>query len=112
MRAWALKQQGWLQKDIAAAMGVRTSAVSPWGTRAGAQGVKALAHRPPPGLAPRPSAEQCAHLPARLARGAPADGFRGEVWTAKRVAQVIERTFGVSSHPAHVSRRLRACGWS
>src|SRR6266849_1344561 len=52
-RAWALKQQGWLQKDIAVALGVRTSAVSHWCTRARKQGGEALAHRPPPGLAPR-----------------------------------------------------------
>lgn len=111
-RAWALKQQGWLQKDIAAALGVSTSAVSQWCTRAGEQGVEALAHRPPPGLAPRLSAEQRAQLPTLLAHGAPAYGFIGDVWTAKRVAQVIERTFGVRYHPDHVSRLLRACGWS
>ena len=111
-RAWALKQQGWLQKDIAAALGVSKSAVSQWCTRAGEQGVEALAHRPPPGLAPRLTAEQCAQLPTLLARGAPAYGFSGDVWTAKRVAQVIERTFGVSYHPDHVSRLLRACGGS
>jgi transposase len=111
-RAWALKQQGWLQKDIAVALGVSTSAVSHWCTRAGEQGVEALAHRPPPGLAPRLSVEQRAQLPALLARGAPAYGFSGEVWTAKRVAQVIERPFGVCSHPDPVSRLVRASGWS
>jgi len=52
-RAWALKQQGWLQKDIAVALGVRASAVSHWCTRARKQGVEALAHHSPPGLAPR-----------------------------------------------------------
>jgi transposase len=111
-RAWALKQQGWQQKDIAVALGVSTSAVSHWCSRAREQGVAALAHRPPPGLAPRLSAEQRAQLPALLARGAPAYGFTGDVWTTKRVAVVIERPFGVRSHPDHVSRLLRACGWS
>ena len=33
-RAWALKQQGWLQKDIAAALGVSEGAVSQWLKRA------------------------------------------------------------------------------
>jgi len=111
-RAWALKQQGWQQKDIAAALGVSTSAVSQWCSRAREQGVEALAHRPPPGLAPRLSAEQRAQLPLLLAQGAPAYGFTGDVWTTKRVAQVIEHTFGVRYHPDHVSRLLRACGWS
>jgi transposase len=36
----------------------------------------------------------------------------GDVWTAPRVAAVIERGFGVRYHPAHVSRLLRALGWS
>ena len=111
-RAWALKQAGWQQKDIAVALGVSTSAVSQWCTRAREQGVEALAHRPPPGVAPRLSVEQRAQLPALLARGAPTYGFTGDVWTTKRVAQVIERTFGVRYHPDHVSRLLRACGWS
>lgn len=43
---------------------------------------------------------------------AEAAGFRGEVWTCDRVAWVIEAEFGVRYHPAHVSRILRACGWS
>src|SRR5439155_24731313 len=38
--------------------------------------------------------------------------FRGDVWTTKRVAAVIRQEFGVCYHPAHVSRVLRACGWS
>jgi Transposase and inactivated derivatives len=111
-RAWALKQQRWQQKDIAAALGVSESAVSQWCTRAREQGVEALAHRPPPGVAPRLSVEQRAQLPALLARGAPAYGYTGDVWTTKRVAEVIEHTFGVRYHPDHVSRLLHACGWS
>jgi transposase len=112
-RAWALKQEGWPQKDIAAALGVSEGAVSQWLRRAReGGGVGALTRRPPPGMTPRLSAEQRAQLPALLARGAPAYGFAGEVWTADRVAVVIERTFGVHYHRDHVSRILRACGWS
>jgi transposase len=47
-------------------------------------------------------------LPELLERGAEAHGFRGEVWTCERVAIVIRREFGVSYHPAHVSRLLKA----
>jgi transposase len=52
--------------------------------------------------------EQLAHLPSLLAPGAEAYGYRGDVWSTKRVAEVIWRRFGVSYHPAHVSRLLRA----
>jgi transposase len=51
-------------------------------------------------------------LPELLERGAEAHGFRGEVWTCERVAIVIRKEFGVSYHPAHVSRVVRALGLS
>ena len=47
-------------------------------------------------------------MPELLERGAEAHGFRGEVWTCERVAIVICKEFGVSYHPAHVSRLLKA----
>ena len=50
--------------------------------------------------------------PGRIAKGAEAYGFRGDVWTASRVAQVIEQTFGVRYHRDHVGRLLREAGWS
>ncbi|MGO8948871.1 MAG: winged helix-turn-helix domain-containing protein [Ktedonobacterales bacterium] len=33
-------------------------------------------------------------------------GFVGEVWTCRRVAEVIRRTFGVNYHRAHVYKLL------
>src|SRR5215217_4040301 len=54
------------------------------------------------------SEEQRAKVPELLERGAEAHGFRGEAWTCERVAIVIRREFGVSYHPAHVSRFLKA----
>ena len=47
-----------------------------------------------------------------LARGAEAYGLCGDVWTTKRIAAVIERTFGVRYHPAHLSRLLGGEGLS
>src|SRR5437879_4086556 len=106
LRAWELKQQGWTQRAIARALGVTEGAVSQWCTRARAHGAAALRHRPAPGPTPKLPPAQLARLPAFLARGAEAYGFKGEVWTTRRVAAVIERVFGVRYHPAHVSRLL------
>ncbi len=111
-RAWELKQQGWKQHDIAAALGVSESAVSQWLKRGRERGVEALTRRVPPGRTPRLNAEQQAQIPALLARGAEAWGFRGAVWTARQVAEVIVRTFGVRYYRDHVSRLLRQVGWS
>jgi transposase len=112
-RAFELKQQGWSQQPIAEALGVSKGAVSQWMKRARhGGGVEALKRQPAPGALPRLSEDQRAKLPELLAQGAQAHGFRGEVWTCERVAIVIRREFGVSYHPAHVSRVVRALGLS
>jgi transposase len=58
------------------------------------------------------SADQRASLFRLLKKGAVGHGFRGEVWTSKRVAKVIKREFGIVYHPAHVSRILKRLGFS
>jgi transposase len=108
LRAYELKQQGWKQAQIADALGVTEGAVSQWMRRAREEGVEGLRHKPPPGATPRLSKHERARLPELLAQGAQAHGFRGDVWTCERVARVIRKEFGVSYHPAHVSRLLKA----
>jgi transposase len=63
-------------------------------------------------VSPRLSAEQKAQIPELLAKGAEAYGFRGDVWTASRVAEVIKQTFGVRYHRDHVGKLMREAGWS
>ncbi len=112
LRAWALHQHGWKQKDIADALGVSPGAVRQWLKRGREGGEARLRRQPPPGAKPRLSAEQLIELRALLAQGAEAFGFIGQVWTSKRVAAVIKRFLGVTYHRAHVSRLLRALGLS
>ncbi len=109
LRAFELKQLGWSQQRIAEALGVSKGAVSQWMKRArDGGGVEALKRQPAPGATPRLSEDQRARLPELLAQGAQAHGFRGEVWTCERVTIVIRKEFGVSYHPAHGSRLLKA----
>ncbi len=113
LRAFELRQEGWSQQRIAEALGVSKGAVSQWMKRAhDGGGVEALKRQPAPGARPRLSEQQRAKLAELLAQGAQAHGFRGEVWTCERVATVIRREFGVSYHPAHVSRVVRSLGLS
>lgn len=113
LRAFELKQEGWSQQSIARALGVGKSAVSQWMKRAREGGGKeALRKRFSPGAPPRLDADQRARLFRLLDKGAVAHGFRGEVWTCQRVAQLIKREFGVGYHPAHVSRILKRMGFS
>jgi transposase len=111
-QAWRLKQQGWPQRQIAAALGVSEGAVSQWMKRAREEGPDALRHRPPPGAPRRLSADQLAQLPDLLQRGPQAYGFRGELWTRGRIAAVIQLEFGIAYHPRHVGRLCQALRWS
>jgi transposase len=69
--------------------------------------VDALRRHPAPGQRAKLTNEQFAQLPLLLSRGAESFGFRGDKWTTRRVAAVIQQIFGVSYHPGHVSRLLQ-----
>lgn len=111
-RAWELKQEGWLQKDIAEALGVSKGAVSQWMQRAREGGVEALRNRKGGGPDPRLSAEELQQLPDLLAKGPEAYGFRGDVWTRARVNEVLKEEFDVSYSLGHISRLLDEIGWT
>ena len=74
--------------------------------------MEALNAHLPKGVTPRLTAEQKAQIPDLLAKGAEVYGFRGDAWTARRVAEVIARTFGVRFHRDHVGRLMSEAGWS
>jgi transposase len=111
-RAWELSRLGWRQRQIATALGVSEGAVSQWLAQARRAGPAALKPRPRPGRPPRLSPAQQAQVLALLRQGATAFGFHGERWTRQRVAELIRRAFGVTYHPAHISRLLDRWGWS
>jgi transposase len=93
-------------------LGASEGAVSRWLATARAHGRGALAARPRIGVPARLTEAQLALLPDFLWHGAEAYGFRGEVWTCARVASVLKEEFGVCYHPGHVSRVLKALGWT
>lgn len=48
-----------------------------------------------------------------LAKGSKAHGWHNELWTAARVARLIDREFGLDYHPEHVRKVLkRRLGWT
>src|SRR5258706_4350204 len=91
-RAWELKEAGWKQQDIAAALGVTGGAVSQWLSRARAEGVEeGLRRHPAPGPTPKLTPEQLGQLPALLERAAGVYGLRGPGLTCKPVGEGIRR---------------------
>src|SRR5689334_2172135 len=111
-QAWELHRKGWTQRRIAEALGVSPAAVCQWLKAATAHGAAALAAHPPPGRPLKLTTAQLAQLPTLLAQGAEAFGFRGAVWTRRRVARLIADQFGISYEPRHVGRILEQIGWS
>lgn len=111
-RAVALLDTGLGVREVARQIGCSPASVSRWQAEVRARGPDGLRPKPAPGRPPRLTARQRAKLLKLLLRGATAHGFRTDLWTLPRVATVIARTFGISYHPAHVWKLLRAEGWS
>jgi len=112
LRAWDLTRQGWSQHDIADALDASKGAVSQWIRTAQDGGRDALLSHSSPGHPAKLSPSQKRQIPDFLWHGAEAYGFRGEVWTCTRVAQVIQWEFGIRYHKDHVSRLLKTLGWT
>jgi transposase len=111
-RGLALHRQGWTNLLIAEALGVSEPAVSKWVTAAERGHARAPAGISRRGQGRKLSDSQLAHLPSLLDRGAEAYGFRGDVWTCRRIVDVIKREYGIRYHAAHVSRLLHSLHWS
>lgn len=112
LRALAMIRLGWRKVDIAHALGVTRGAVSHWMAEVHRGGKGALRSHPSPGRPPKLSVEQHRLIPDILWHGAEAYGFRGEVWTTERVSEVLALEFGVTYSKSHISRLLKAIGWT
>jgi len=112
MQALRLNEQGWRQCDIAAALGVTKGAVSQWLSAARLGGPEALRSQPHRGGPARLTPQQKRLVPDFLGHGAEAYGFRGEVWTCRRIAKVLVQEFGVSYSRSQVSRLLKELEWT
>lgn len=112
VRAWELHRSGWANVDIAAALGVSKVAVGQWIKATEQGGLDSLRPKSRQGQATRLSDAQVARLPSLLDQGPEAFGFTGTFWTCRRIAEVIEREFGIHYHPTHVGRLLHRFDWS
>ncbi len=112
LRAASLLKQGESQAGVARTLGVHRQTVYRWATRLRAAGRAGLRQAGRAGRKPRLSAAALRRIERGLKRGPEALGYQTGLWTAPRVAKLIERLCGVSYHPGHVWRILREMGWS
>lgn len=110
--ALALLDQGMKGAQVARTLDVSRAAVTRWRQAYEKHGPAGLAAKPHPGARPRLSAAQRRRLARLLLKGPRRHGYRTELWTLGRVAEVIATTFGVEYHPCHVWKVLRGMGWS
>lgn len=112
LRAAELLGQGKGTNEVARLVGVGSSAVSKWKRVLRKRGPKGLRAKPHPGRRGRLNAVQKRRLLALLKRGAVAAGFDSELWTCRRVRDLIGKTEGVWYDFNHVGRILHSMGLS
>jgi transposase len=104
--------EGWKQKDVAAFLGVHPVTVSDWVRRHRERGDDGLSPAPTPGRPRKLTPRQEAAVLGWLTKLPSEFGFPTELWTARRVADLIRRRFGVSFHPGYLREWLAARGHS
>ena len=105
-------EQGATQADVVRRLGVSRNSASRWYHLWRSGGKNALRSERRAGRPRRLSKEQLEGIEKELLKGAAAHGYDTDLWTLERVAEVIEKTTGVSFHPNHVWRVLKRLGWS
>jgi transposase len=95
---------------VAHILGVTPLTIRRWLAAYRQGGDAGLAAKPTPRPHPRLTAEQQAQVLSWLSEDPRHFGFSTELWTAPRVAVLIERTFGVHYHPRYLNAWLKARG--
>lgn len=102
------------QPKVAEKYNVSEVAVYKWATtleNEGLEGLKRTNNQGNQDPDPRLTEEEKEDLVPLLEQGAQAHGWETDLWTRKRVAQLIKREFGVSYHPRHCSTILHDLGF-
>jgi len=111
-RALALLDTGQTLNEVARQIGCNASSVMRWRDARRRRGEKGLEVRFSPGRPRRLDRKQQQRLIRMLLKGAQAQGYRTELWTTARIAEVIRRELGVEYHRDHVGRLMHRMGWS
>lgn len=111
-RAIRLFKKGVRQAEVARELKVSRQSVSVWFKQWQQHGDEALRRAPRSGRPPKLTAADRSKVKRALLKGAVSNGYRTDLWTLRRVGEVIERHTGVAYHQGHVWRILRSMGWS
>jgi transposase len=112
MRAAALLHEGRCPAEVARLLGCHPSSVTRWRKTVHRRGAAALRAKPAPGRPCQLTLRERSRLVRLLLKGPMARGYRTDVWTTQRIADMIAEEFRVSYHRDHVGRLLHGLGWS
>lgn len=104
--AVARVNEGWKQKDVAAFLGVSTKAVGNWVAAYRASGDGGLDAKPRTGPKPKLSRRQEQGVLSWLARSPKAFGYTTDLWTTRRLAEVIEKRYGIRFNSNYLAEWL------
>lgn len=104
--------EGWKQKDVAAFLGVSTRAVGKWVAAYRAAGDDGLKAMPRLGAKPKLSRRQERSVLAWMAKSPKAFGYATDLWTTRRLAQLIEKRFGIRFNANYLAAWLTTRGFS
>lgn len=111
-RAVQLLKKGKTMSAVAQMVGSSVSSVFRWQQAFQKEGEKGLNARAAPGRPPKLSEEKKRALVNLLMKGPLVFGYNTDLWTTRRVAEVIRKHLRVRYHPNHIWRVLRGLGWS
>ena len=112
LKAAGLLQQGVHEAEVARRVGVHRQSVNRWAKQLAQGGRPALKRAPRAGRPRQLSDSDCQRIVRGLKRGPEALGYRTGLWTAWRVADLIQRECGVQYSTVHAWRLLRLLGWT
>jgi len=112
LKAARLFERGKSQAEVVCALGVSRASVSRWHRRWREQGRAGLQGAGRAGRKPKLTRTQLSQVEQALLQGPLAHGYATLLWTLPRIAAVIATLTGVTYHPGHVWRILRAMEWS
>jgi transposase len=111
-RAVALTKAGHSARQIAEALAVDARTVRRWRAAVRASGEAGLRPRRAPGAEAKLKPRQRRDLVQRLLRGARSQGFSTDLWTSRRVQELVRRHYGVQYHLNYFPILLKALGFS
>lgn len=111
-RAVEMLEDGMSLSAVANKIGCSPGSVHFWREAYRRKGEAGLKAKPVPGRPSHLAPRQKKALTRLLLKGAMSCGYATDLWTTRRVAEVVRKRFHIAYHSNHLWRLLKGLGWS